>query len=126
MENAYIYSLIIAIGGVQLPGENVKGYLSRVSQCTGVDFYSLRAAYYGQYVSKNTRSKLEQAAENARQTDAIIAFTEYHLKIWQADAKLHRPWIDAARAFLDELRRYPETPRDLDLASRDDDVGGEA
>ena len=123
MENEYTYSLVVAVGGVQLPGENTKTYLARVAETAGVGFYALRRAFYGEYVSKKVISKLEQAAKDARQADAAIASTEYYLKIWERNPELYRPWIDAAREFLDALHRYPETPGDFDLAARTADVG---
>jgi len=111
MENSYIRSVIILIGGAQLPGENVKKYLARVALHTNIGYRSLCAAYYskpGDYISRNTLEKLEKAAQSARRPNELIAYTEYHLAVWEADPARYRPWIDAARRFVGELRRYHE------------------
>lgn len=121
MENEYIYALVVAVGGLQLPGENRKSYLARVAETAGVGFYGLRRAYYGEYVSKNIVSKLEQAARDAHQTEAAIASVEYFLKGWERNPGLHRHRIDAARDFLDALNQCPETPCDFDGAARHGD-----
>jgi hypothetical protein len=111
MENSYIRSVIILIGGAQLPGENVKKYLARVALHTDIGYRSLCAAYYskpGDYISRNTLEKLEKAAQSARRPNELIAYTEYHLAVWEADPARYRPWIDAACRFVGELRRYHE------------------
>ena len=111
MENQYIRSVIILIGGAQLPGESIKRYLARVSLYTGIGYRSLCAAYYskpGEYISRNTLEKLERAAQSAKRPDELIAYTEHHLAIWEADPARHRPWIDAGRRFVAELRVYHE------------------
>lgn len=145
MWKPYIRSLIHSIGGIELRGEGQKGYLSRVSLCTGVGFSALRAAYYGrdtddgrylgnndQPVTKENINKLQQAAENARDTWAIIAFTENQIAIWETEPVRFRARIDAAREFLGRLRRDAEEERravevtgEADCGSGDENVGGE-
>lgn len=126
MENSYIRSVIILIGGAQLPGENIKKYLARVSLHTGIGYRSLCAAYWGEYISRNTLEKLEKAAQSARRPEELIAYTEYHLAVWEADPARYRLWIDAARRFVGELRSYHEGPCGRDALARPSDVGRRA
>lgn len=56
--------LIIRIGGDQRPGEKLKGYLNRVAEAAGIGPRSAEEAWKDQYASKNTKTKLQQAAEN--------------------------------------------------------------
>lgn len=126
MEKEYVQDLIILIGGAKLPEENKKAYLARVSLYIGVDYYSLRDAYYEGRMSKNTREKLEMAAQHARRPHELIAYTQRQLTIWEKDAERYRPWIDAARAFLVDLRREPEAGGGLDCSERDCDGAAEA
>jgi hypothetical protein len=129
MHHAYIKSLILMIGGNRRPTENTKAYLSRVSQQTDVGYRSLRAAYYGQWISKNqfvssdTLKKLEWAAEDAEQTYDAVAFTELQIEIWETAPALFQQHIDAAREFVARLRRYDAERRRIVLPARSDDAG---
>jgi hypothetical protein len=130
MEKEYVRSVIILIGGARLPDESMKQYLARVSLYTGIGYRPLRDAYYGQeirpgvLISEQTKQKLEEAAQHARRPHEIIAYTEHQLAVWEADPARHRAWIDAARDFLAQLRRYHEGPGGGDSLARADDVRG--
>lgn len=105
MEKAYIQALIIRIGGARATGESKKAYLARVAEYVDVPYRSLCEAYYGGYISKNTREKLEKAAKHARKPYYLVAVVEHQLRLWEADPKEYRPHIHAAREFLLQLRR---------------------
>lgn len=126
MEKEYVQSLILLIGGAQLPNESMKEYLRRVSLYTGVDFYSVRDAYYTGRLSKNGQVKFEKAAKSARQPHDLIAYTEHKLAIWRRHPDLYRPWIDAACKFLVEIRQHPGAPGELDSPDRSGHVAPEA
>lgn len=129
MHHAYIKSLILVIGGNRRTGENTKSWLARISRQTDVPDRSLRAAYYGawisrnQFVSTNTLEKLEQAAENARQTYSIVAFTELQISIWETTPELFQPQIDMARNFVAGLRRYDAARIRSSIPERSDEPG---
>src|SRR5882672_893510 len=67
MQNPCTKSMMLAIGGLQRPGEGVKGFLRRVSNLTGIGFRSIERSWYGQYTSRNTTIQLQQAADHANQ-----------------------------------------------------------
>lgn len=58
-------NLILKVGGDVRLREGVKGLLRHVAQKTGIGIASLQKCWKGQYASKNTISKLQQAANNA-------------------------------------------------------------
>jgi|SRR5215467_4342960 len=111
MHQAYIRSLMLLIGGIPRAGE-MDAWLDRISKTTGIGFRSLRAAYYGQwiskytYVSSKTLNKLEWAADDARQNRDTVEFLELQISIWETSANLYQPKIDMARNFVAWLRRY--------------------
>jgi hypothetical protein len=127
MHHAYIKSLILVIGGK--PGPNTKAYLDQVSKQSGVGYSSLRAAYYGRWISKNqfvsneTLKKLEQAAENARQTYDIVAFTELQISIWETTPELSHAKIALARDFIADLRRHDAERSRISIEARSDEPG---
>jgi len=128
----YGRNLILLIGGNLRPGENIKGWLRRISNETGVGFRSLERAWkqHDGYQSKNTRKKLEQAASEKRRDDVqrLVEETIGQILIWEAiDAEFHRPHIDAARAFITQLRAYQSGEPCFPGGQKDDqepEVGG--
>lgn len=126
MEKEYVQSLILLIGGPRAPDESMKEYLGRVSLYTGVDFYSVRDAYYTGRLSKNGQDKFEKAAKRARQPHDLIAYTEHKLAVWRKHPELYGPWIDAACKFLAEIRQHHRPSGELDTSARSGDVAAKA
>lgn len=99
-----MYALIVSIGGLMRPGENIPRYLARVAKTVGAGFSATRAGYYEDRAGKRTRTRFQQAAQNADHIDDAIAFATYHLELWKkTDPEFYRREIDAAREFIDRL-----------------------
>jgi hypothetical protein len=108
----YGRDLILIVGGNLQPGERVKGYLRRVAKLTGIGDSSIEKTWKGQYSSRKTIQVLQQAAtkKTANDNDKLISQLENKIAAWEwIDPHHHRPDIDAARGFIDRLRRYAET-----------------
>lgn len=121
MYKSYIQSLFHAIGGLRLPGESKNSYIERAGHCAGLSYSVARTLYFGQDapdggylcnngqpITKEHREKLEQAAENARDTFETIAFTENQLARWETNPVRFAAHIDAAREYLGRMRQSPE------------------
>lgn len=129
MHHAYIKSLIIIIGGNK---RNIKALLLEASRKSDVGFSSIRAAYYGRWISKNqfvsneTLRKLEQAADNARQTHDLVEFTELQIAIWETAPELYQTKIIRARKFIDDMREFDQESRRSAIPARDHADAGAA
>ena len=110
----YGRKLIRVIGGKSEPDENLKAYLWRVSEITGIGFRSLERAWKlsDGYLSKETEKALQEAAQQKAKNDddERIAWLESHIAhLEEVDADMYRPDIDAAREFLARYRNYGAT-----------------
>jgi transposase-like protein len=93
--------LIVKIGGNPRPGFGVKGLLRDVAQKTGIGIRSLERSWKRQYESKNTVSKLQQAADNAQKLASRLE------KLADAE-EMHggdRQEVEEVRALVGRLRR---------------------
>lgn len=122
MHHAYIKSLMILIAGGPPHAGKTDRWLEDLSRVTKgvaapdapIGFRSLRAAWFGQRISKNqlvskrTLQILEQAAENARKTRDIVEFAQLQLAIWGTAPQLFQPHIDLTREYLARLRQCDE------------------
>jgi hypothetical protein len=108
MQKERIQDLIAAIGGLLLPGENTKSYLTRVSLKSGVHYDCVYASFYGRYTSANSLEKYKKAAQDADHTKDIARFNQFYLRLFENNPELHRGKIDAMREFLARLQRDDE------------------
>jgi hypothetical protein len=130
---AYIRSLMILIaGGAPRNGERDR-WLEKISGLTGIGFSTLSAAHKGrwisknQYVSNNTREKLEAVAAHARKTKTLVEFVELQIDIWETAPEIfdeHR--IGLARDFVTRLRRYDAERSRSRIPAHDDSAGAAA
>lgn len=127
MHQAYIKSLMLLIGGIPRPGET-DPWLKEMSENLGIGFRSLRAAWYGQWISKNKYVSdknleiLERAAQNARQTHGFATSIDLQIAIWETAPELFRDQIRMAREFVARLRRYDQERSRTAIPAQDEDA----
>lgn len=99
MQNPCGRTLVLNIGGALLPGEGMKGYLRRVALTADISFRQAFAAHYGQYLSENTRQKLQKAAAHANHVSTRLETIAADLP-----SDLCREEIDTLRRLAHRLR----------------------
>ena len=128
MQKEYIQQLIAKVGGPFRPNENPPRYIARIADEVGVGFRSMRAAYYGQSISRNRfcsnkfLTKLERAARNAHHREAALTFAKYYLSLWETTPEVHREEMDAAREFIGRINQCNERLLGMELQARSEDA----
>lgn len=109
MEKSYGRKLVLIIGGLVRPPVNTKKYLHDVAKETGVKERNVYAAYYGEYLGRPDKEKLEQAARRKTENEYAehIEWMRRQIQALRtADPEMYRNHIAAAEHWISALEDY--------------------
>lgn len=96
--------LVVAVGGPQEAADNRKSYLARVAERAGLSVRVVKAAFYGEQLSRKTRRQLTIAAGQHEAETLAMRFDALAQSLRVRDPDFHCADIDAMRAAARVLR----------------------